>query len=132
MTTFRSILAGIISTVIGTIGALMIYAGYIGPDSGLFYTLGGLFLAIAWFAWQIIHPKGQEITARAQIAQAEARIARTKAGMATDKAGVHWFWWVAALCLVPALVGLPLLIVIAIIHVGRKNRATMREVTAAQ
>ena len=38
-----------------------------------------------------------------------------------DQGGVHWFWWLAWL-----IVFFPALIVVAIIHVGRKNRAAIR------
>ena len=38
-----------------------------------------------------------------------------------DAGGVHWFWWVFWL-----IIFFPALIVVAIIHTGRKNRAAIR------
>ena len=40
----------------------------------------------------------------------------------TDNEGVHWAWWVLW-----AILFWQALIIIAIIHTGRKNRAAIRE-----
>ena len=72
----------------------------------------GFLFAVA--IWGFIDPKGAK----------EARTART---LRKEARGVHWIWWLVAILLVPVIVGIPLLIVIAIVHIGRKNRATMRE-----
>ena len=45
---------------------------------------------------------------------------------ATDAGGVHWVWWILWLILF-----FPALIVVAIIHTGRKNRAAIRSVRVA-
>ena len=46
---------------------------------------------------------------------------RAKSAEKKDANGVHWFWWVFWL-----IAFFPALIVVAIMHTGRKNRAAIR------
>jgi len=54
--------------------------------------------------------------------RAEAKAKRQAKRMAKEANGVHWFWWLFWL-----VVFFPALIVVAIMHTGAKNRATIRK-----
>jgi len=54
--------------------------------------------------------------------RAEAKAKRQAKRMTNEANGVHWFWWLFWLVLF-----FPALIVVAIMHTGRKNRAAIRE-----
>ena len=74
--------------------------------------LGGCFLAMATAFWSIINKT-----------EAERAEMRAKRRQKVDAGGVHAFWWVFWL-----IAFFPALIVVAIIHNGRKTRAAIREV----
>ena len=74
--------------------------------------LGGCFLAMGTAVWRIINTTAEERAAM-----------DAKRRQKADAGGVHAFWWVFWL-----IAFFPALIVVAIIHNGRKTRAAIREV----
>jgi uncharacterized membrane protein YidH (DUF202 family) len=108
----RLILASIVSIPLAALGVSMIA---LSPE---LKDLGVILVVLAMLVFYIATP----LAGRIRHAQA----------LRAEQHGVHWFWWLVAILLVPAIVGIPLLIVIAIIHTGRKNRALARELANKQ
>ena len=73
--------------------------------------LSACFIVMGVSLWRIINTTAEE---------------RAKSAEKRDANGVHWFWWVFWL-----IAFFPALIVVAIMHNGRKTRAAIREVKQA-
>ena len=73
--------------------------------------LAAAFAVIGVSLWRVINTTAEE---------------RAKSAEKRDANGVHWFWWVFWL-----IAFFPALIVVAIMHNGRKTRAAIREVKQA-
>lgn len=114
-----------VSIPLGGIGLLMVFTA---PD---LQVIGFSFVVMAGlFAYGVL-PCFRTARTNAATAQALKRIAKDAARQYRDEpSGVHWIWWVLAIFAIPALIGIPALLVIAIIHTGRKNRALARELSA--
>lgn len=106
----NDVMRGIANTLNIT-GALLIGGiGVIGMTDGEMFWLGFAFITIAIALGlglhsliNLTHEQRDEIRGK------------------PEPAGVHWFWWVFWL-----IVFLPALIIVAIIHTGRKTRAEIR------
>ena len=101
----------VVAVPAASITALMAFAGM--PVLGGLLTFCVIGIAVA--CWSLIN------TTEAERAQMRADRARAR-----DAGGIHWLWWVFWL-----IVFFPALIVVAIVHSARKNRAAMREIQTA-
>ena len=77
--------------------------------------LSACFIVMGVSLWRIINTTAEERAAMG-----------AKRRQKVDAGGVHWFWWVFWL-----IAFFPALIVVAIMHNGRKTRAAIREVKQA-
>jgi hypothetical protein len=111
MNAVRKISTVVVCSPIAAIGVGMMFAELIGV--GIFVVLFAALLA------NIMWP--------GVIARRDAACAvRNAAALSKEARGVHAFWWIFW-----AIVFFPMLIVVAIVHVGRKNRAAIRQIRAA-
>ncbi|MEP1200763.1 hypothetical protein [Tateyamaria sp.] len=104
--------------VFGCATAIAVLMATTGGMLGLGIVLALCSICIGTAFWSLINlTDGDRQKLRDEAAQKRVIAAKER-----DAKGVHWVWWV--LCL---LVFFPALIVVAIVHSGRKNRAAMRE-----
>lgn len=101
--------------VFGILVALSVFMAFQPETLVLGQVFAAAFAVMGVSLWRIINTTAEERAARG------AKLERER-----DKGGVHWFWWVFWL-----IAFFPALIVVAIIHNGRKTRAAIREVKQA-
>ena len=101
--------------VFGILVALSVFMAFQPETLVLGQVLAAVFAVIGVSLWRVINTTAEERAAM------DAKLERER-----DKGGVHAFWWVFWL-----IAFFPALIVVAIIHNGRKTRAAIREVKQA-
>ena len=104
MDLFKTLMNTILITLVAFLATFIAYAVWAAAIPGLLVFFLGITLAILVASLRMLNEDPIESRNR------------------VEANGVHWFWW-----LFWAIAFLPALILVAIIHIGRKNRAAIRE-----